>query len=193
MAAASALVPTGMSAVLGGDPDEVLARLAELDLVPANMNGAGQVVAAGAAERLAELTAAPPAKARVVPLSVAGAFHTHFMASAQGHLRDLAAGLRPAEPAGVLLSNADGRPVADGAAGLDALVAQVTRPVRWDLCQAALPAHGVEAIIELPPAGTLTNLAKRALPQVPGLAVKSPADLAAARELVAKHTSGGTA
>lgn len=193
MAAACALEPTGMSAVLGGRPDEVLARLEELGLDPANRNGAGQVVAAGPVAALAALAETPPERARVVPLAVAGAFHTRFMAPAQTALGEHAAGVTPADPTGTLLSNADGAAVTDGAEVLRRLVAQVTRPVRWDSCQATLRERGVTALVELPPAGTLVGLAKRELRGVPALALKTPDDLDAAVALIAEHSAGNDA
>ncbi len=177
MAAACALEETGMSAVLGGDPDAVLARLAELGLDPANRNGAGQVVAAGPVAALAALAENPPEKARVVPLAVAGAFHTRFMAPAQEALRAHAAGIAVGEPVRPLLSNADGTVVTDGADALRRLVEQVTRPVRWDACMDGLRDLGVTATAELPPAGALTGLVKRALKGTATTAVKTPADL----------------
>jgi [acyl-carrier-protein] S-malonyltransferase len=192
MAAASAVTPTGMSAVLGGDPDEVAAVLDRHGLTPANMNGAGQVVAAGTLEQLKALAADPPAKARVIPLQVAGAFHTRHMAPAVDVLAAAAAGITPKDPVVPLLTNADGSIVPDGPQAVARLVAQVSNPVRWDLCLATLRDLGVTAVLELPPAGTLTNLAKRALPGVTTLAVKTPDDLDAARALVAEHASGGS-
>ena len=189
MAAAAADVPTGMAAVLGGDPDEVLAAIAGAGLTAANANGAGQTVAAGTLEEIAAFTAAPPAKARVVPLKVAGAFHTRHMAPAVGVLEALVPSLHPADPAVVLLSNHDGAPVASGDANLASLVAQVSRPVRWDLCMQRLADLGVTGILELPPAGTLVGLAKRGLKGVDTLALKSPEDLDAARAFVADHTA----
>ncbi|MBI4940114.1 MAG: ACP S-malonyltransferase [Actinobacteria bacterium] len=191
MAAASAVTPTGMSAVLGGDPDEVTAALEKHGLTPANNNGGGQVVAAGTLEQLAAFGAEPPARARVVPLQVAGAFHTHHMAPAVDTLAALAAGITPGAPSVTLLSNADGAAVADGAQALARLVAQVSNPVRWDLCTATLAGLGVTALLELPPAGTLAGLAKRALKGIEIVALKTPDDLDAARTLVANH--GGTA
>lgn len=183
MGAACAATPTGMSAVLGGDPDEVLARLAELDLVAANRNAAGQVVAAGRVEALAALEAEPPAKARVRPLSVAGAFHTAFMASAQDAVAARAATIVPKDPLRPLLSNADGDRVDDGAEVLNRLVTQVTNPVRWDLCMATMAAADVSALVELPPAGALVGMAKRELRGTPTLALKTPDDLSALAEL----------
>jgi [acyl-carrier-protein] S-malonyltransferase len=192
MAQAAARVPTGMSAVLGGDPDEVLARLAELGLTPANVNGAGQVVAAGALGALAELAAAPPSRAKVIPLQVAGAFHTDVMAPAVDVLRDAAAGVTPGDPRVTLLTNADGTAVATGAQALGLVVQQVARPVRWDLVQETMASLGVTGLLELAPGGVLAGLARRALPDVERVALKSPADLEAARALVARHTSFGT-
>jgi [acyl-carrier-protein] S-malonyltransferase len=187
MAAACALEPTGMSAVLGGKPDEVLAKLDALGLDPANRNGAGQVVAAGPLPALAKLAENPPERARVIALPVAGAFHTRFMAPAEDALRTHAAGVSPAEPVRPLLSNADGGVVTDGTDALRRLVAQVTRPVRWDSCMAALRELGVTAVIELPPAGTLVGLAKRDLKGTATLALKTPDDLDAAVALITEH------
>lgn len=180
MAKACALEPTGMAAVLGGDEAEVLSRLEALDLVPANRNAAGQIVAAGAVSALDKLAEDPPEKARVRPLATAGAFHTRFMASALDGYASAADGVTTSEPTAKLLSNADGRPVASAADAMNKLVSQLTRPVRWDLCTAYLRdnAEGpVTAIVEFPPAGTLTGIAKRELRGVPTYAVKSPADL----------------
>jgi [acyl-carrier-protein] S-malonyltransferase len=184
MAAACAVEPTGMSAMLGGDEAEVLARLAELGLEPANRNGGGQIVAAGRLDALAELKSAPPQGSRVVPLAVAGAFHTAFMAPAQRALAVHADGVKVADPTRALLSNADGTQVDDGVEVLRRLVAQVTSPVRWDSCTATLRDRGVGATVELPPAGTLTGLAKRELKGATTLAVKTPADLEKLAELL---------
>ena len=187
MAAASAVTPTGMSAVLGGDPEEVAAVLDRHGLTPANANGAGQVVAAGTLDQLAALAADPPAKARVIPLQVAGAFHTHHMAPAVDALRELSADFDVSDPGVTLLSNADGAAVSSGSDALQRLVAQVSNPVRWDLCMEALVALGVTAVVELPPAGTLVGLAKRAMRGVATLGVKTPDDLEAAHALLSEH------
>ncbi|MEV4156702.1 ACP S-malonyltransferase [Nocardia salmonicida] len=187
MAKACALEPTGMSALLGGDEATVLARLAELDLVPANRNAVGQIVAAGRLEALAELAANPPEKARVRALPVAGAFHTVFMAPAQEAVADAIAQISPSDPIRTLLSNFDGRPVTSGADAIEKLAAQVTRPVRWDLCNETIRVAAVSAVVELPPAGTLVGIAKRELKGTPNLALKTPEDLPALVELT---TSG---
>lgn len=186
MAKACALEPTGMSAVLGGDEAEVLARLEALDLVPANRNAAGQIVAAGALSALDKLAEDPPAKARVRQLATAGAFHTHYMASATEGYAKAAEAVTASEPNTTLLSNADGQPVASAADAMTKLVAQLTRPVRWDLCTEYLRGDAevrVSAIVEFPPAGTLAGIAKRELRGVPTHAVKSPADLDGLAEL----------
>lgn len=183
MAKACANEPTGMSAVLGGDEAEVLARLEQLDLVPANRNGAGQIVAAGRLDALDKLAEDPPAKARVRALGVAGAFHTEFMASALDGYAAAAASMATAEPTVTLLSNFDGQPVSSATAAIEKLVAQLTRPVRWDLCTETLRQNNVAAIVEFPPAGTLAGIAKRELRGVPTHAVKSPADLEGLAEL----------
>jgi [acyl-carrier-protein] S-malonyltransferase len=183
MAKACAAEPTGMAAVLGGDTAEVLGRLEQLDLVAANRNAAGQIVAAGRLTALDKLAEDPPAKARIRRLATAGAFHTHFMAPALDGYATTAAGIGTAEPAATLLSNGDGQPVASAEAAIDTLVAQLTRPVRWDLCVETLRHRNVTAIVEFPPAGTLTGIAKRELRGVPTHAVKSPADLDGLTEL----------
>jgi [acyl-carrier-protein] S-malonyltransferase len=177
MAKACALEPTGMSAVLGGDEAEVLGRLEQLDLVAANRNAAGQIVAAGRLSALEKLAEDPPARARVRALDVAGAFHTEFMASALEPYAAAADAIATAEPTAVLLSNRDGQPVSSATDAMEKLVAQLTRPVRWDLCTATLRQHTVTAIVEFPPAGTLTGIAKRELRGVASRAVKAPADL----------------
>ncbi len=186
--AAAASEPTSMAAVLGGDPDDVLATLDRLDLTPANVNGGGQVVAAGARDAIARLLAEPPAKSRVVELQVAGAFHTTYMKPAVATLSAAAAGIAVADPTSTLLSNADGSPVASGARALDLMVAQVANPVRWDLCQQRMLDIGVTAIIEAAPGGVLTGLAKRSMPGIPCVALKTPADLDAARNLMEQHS-----
>ena len=187
MAAASAVAPTGMSAVLGGDPAEVGQTLERHGLTAANANGAGQVVAAGTAEQLAALSADPPAKARVIPLQVAGAFHTVHMAPAVEALGEQARGFTTSAPSVPLVSNTDGAVLRDGAEVLARLVSQVRNPVRWDLCMKTFADLGVTGLIELPPAGTLVGLAKRGLPGVETLALKTPDDLEAAQRMVREH------
>lgn len=185
MAKACALEPTGMSAVLGGDEAAVLDRLAELDLVPANRNAVGQIVAAGRLDALAELAENPPEKARIRALPVAGAFHTAFMAPAQDAVTEAIAQITPGEPTRTLLSNFDGQPVTSGRDAVDKLAVQVTRPVRWDLCTETVRAAAVSAVAELPPAGTLVGIAKRELKGTPNLALKTPEDIPALAELSA--------
>jgi len=186
MADAAAEVATGMSAVLGGDDQELLARLAELGLEPANYNGGGQIVVAGALDALEQLKAEPPAGTRVIPLQVAGAFHTRYMRPAVDRLAEVAATLSPADPVLPLWTNRDGSRVESGGAFVELLVGQVSSPVRWDLDMAAFADAGVTGIIELAPAGALVGLAKRGLKGVPAVAVKTPDDLAAAAELIAQ-------
>ena len=189
MAAASAVTPTGMTAVLGGDEKEVLASVEAHGLTPANIHTAGQVVAAGTLEQLAAFADDPPPRARLRPLSVAGAFHTEHMAPAVDALRSAAGTVTVSDPQIVLLSNKDGAVVTSGTDWLDRIVGQVARPVRWDECQHTLAERGVQALIEMPPAGTLTGIARRALPGVTLQAVKSPDDLDAARKLIAEYGS----
>lgn len=186
MAAAAAATPTGMSAVVGGDPAEVVAAIEAAGATAANVNGAGQIVAAGTLDQLKALAENPPAKARVIALKVAGAFHTSHMSPAVEALRTIAPSLHPNDPVVPLLSNFDGREVASGATAVESLIAQVSRPVRWDLCMETLQQRGVKGIIELAPAGTLAGLAKRGMPGVKSVAVKTPADLSSALELFAE-------
>ncbi|MGW5853803.1 MULTISPECIES: ACP S-malonyltransferase [Micrococcus] len=187
MAEAAAATPTGMAAVVGGDQEEVLAAIEAAGLTPANVNGAGQVVAAGTLEALADLSA--PARARVIPLKVAGAFHTEHMSPAVDALAAHVRTLSPADPRLPLLSNRDGAAVASGAEVLERIVDQVTRPVRWDRCMDALAERGVTGVLELLPGGTLTGLAKRGLKGTATLALKSPEDLDAARAFLAEHSA----
>ncbi|WP_326637680.1 ACP S-malonyltransferase [Nonomuraea fuscirosea] len=184
MAKAAAVTETGMTAVLGGVEEEVLAALDKHGLTPANINGAGQIVAGGTLEQLAAFKEEPPARARLIPLSVAGAFHTSHMAPAVESLREAAAGVVPADPAITLLSNADGQAVAAGADFVQRLVKQVSSPVRWDACMETMAGLGVTRMIELLPGGTLTGLARRGLRGVQTVALKTPDDLDAARELI---------
>ena len=193
MAAACALTPTGMSAVLGGgDPDTVAAAIEAAGLTAANRNGAGQIVAAGALDTLEAFAANPPEGLRAVrPLAVAGAFHTRFMAPAEEALRDYAGTIAIADPHPILLSNADGSSVTTGAELLARLVRQVTLPVRWDLCLATCAHLGVTAAVELAPAGVLTGIAKRELKGAELVAVKTPDDLDNARTLLASRPQHG--
>ncbi|MFY1676741.1 MULTISPECIES: ACP S-malonyltransferase [unclassified Streptomyces] len=194
MAEAAAVTETGMAALLGGDPEVSVAHLEKLGLTPANVNGAGQIVAAGTTAQLAALDADKPEGVRkIVRLKVAGAFHTRHMAPAVEALAREAGGLAPSDPKLPYVSNRDGRAVTTGAEVLDRLVGQVANPVRWDLCMETFRSLGVTALIEVCPGGTLTGLAKRALPGVRTLALKTPADLAAARELAAEAATNAAA
>lgn len=184
MAEAAALEPSGMSAVLGGDEAELLARLDELGLAPANFNGGGQIVVAGSLEALAALADNPPTRTRVIPLQVAGAFHTRYMQPAVQHLTQVAAQLAPADPSLPIWTNRDGSVVSSGARFVELLVDQVSSPVRWDMCMRSFADAGVTGIIEVAPAGALVGLAKRALKGVPSVAIKTPDDLPAAFDLI---------
>ncbi|MEU3552926.1 ACP S-malonyltransferase [Streptomyces fragilis] len=188
MAEAAAVTETGMAALLGGDPDVTVAHLEKLGLTPANVNGAGQIVAAGTAAQIEALVEdKPEGVRRVVALKVAGAFHTHHMAPAVDTLAAAAEALAPADPRVAYVSNKDGAVVSSGAEVLQRLVGQVANPVRWDLCMETFQKLGVTALIEVCPGGTLTGIAKRALPGVKTLALKTPDDLDAARALIADH------
>jgi [acyl-carrier-protein] S-malonyltransferase len=184
MADAATAAATGMSAVIGADEAALLERLDELGLEPANFNGGGQIVVAGDLEALATLRETPPAGARVIPLQVAGAFHTRHMVPAVAPLRAAAQLADPAAPTLPIWTNHDGSRVDDGAAFVDLLVGQVSSPVRWDLTMQSFASEGVDGIIEIAPAGALVGLAKRALKGVPTVAIKTPDDLAAAYDLI---------
>ncbi len=187
MARSAATQPTGMTAILGGSEADVLAALARHGLTPANINAAGQIVAAGTMPQLDALAADPPAGTRLRPLPVAGAFHSPHMAPATGALRAAATEVTVRDPAIVLLSNLDGAAVSSGTDWLEQITTQVSAPVRWQECMATMAALGASALIELLPGGTLTGLARRALPGVATLALKTPDDLAAGRSLLAEH------
>ncbi len=178
---------TSMAAVLGGERDDVVTYLASLDLTAANENGAGQIVAAGSAAQLVLLAENPPAGARVRPLAVSGAFHTSVMAPAVPVLRELASELHTSDSAVAVLSNKDGASLQDGRELLNRIVGQIAGPVRWDLCMHELSALGITGVLELPPAGTLVGLIKRAAPEIETFALKSPDDLASAQEFIARH------
>lgn len=180
MAKACAVEPTGMSAVLGGDEAEVLQALAAFDLIPANRNAAGQIVAAGRLEALDKLAENPPERARVRKLATAGAFHTQFMAPATEAYAAAAAKVTASDaiaPGVTLLSNVDGQPVASAADAMAKLVAQLTKPVRWDLCTQTMRDRSVAAVVEFPPAGALVGIAKRELKGTPTHSIKTPSDL----------------
>lgn len=187
MAKAAATTPAGMSAVLGGDRSEVLAAIESLSLVAANDNGAGQIVAAGDLAALEALSQNPPVGARVRALAVAGAFHTSYMLSAVAPLADLAASMSALPPLIPFISNKDGALVRSGSEIVARIVNQIANPVRWDLCMQALKTMGITGVIELPPAGTLVGLLKRAVPEIESFALKSALDLDAAREFAGRH------
>jgi [acyl-carrier-protein] S-malonyltransferase len=177
-----------MAAILGGDQTTVEARLHELGLEPANYNGGGQIVAAGSVDALAALHAEGPSGSRVIPLQVAGAFHTRFMEPALAELETYAGALTVADPTRYIWSNAGGKLVKSGAEYVSLMVKQVTSPVRWDLTMAAMVEAGITAVLEVCPGGTLTGLAKRAMPGIETLALKSPEQLDAARALISNHS-----
>ncbi|MEV7972144.1 ACP S-malonyltransferase [Cellulomonas sp. NPDC089187] len=187
MAEAAAAQPSGMTAVLRGAPEEVTAAIEAAGLWPANINGGGQIVAAGALDAIAAFAQNPPAGTRVVPLQVAGAFHTPFMQSALDSFATVAADWPHAAPRTRLLTNADGSVYADDADVVGTLVRQIAAPVRWDLCQSTMAELGVTGLLELAPGGVLKGLARRSLPGVETVAITSPEDLPAARDLVAAH------
>ena len=187
MANASGKSSSSMAAILGGDPDEVEKHLKSVGLFCANFNGAGQIVAAGATDAIASLAANPLAGTRVIPLQVAGAFHTEFMQPAVAELENYVAGITSNDPHSRIWTNQDGREVASGDEYISILVSQVSNPVHWDLCMDSMVSAGVTALIELAPAGTLTGLAKRGMPGIETLALKSPDQIDSAIELAKNH------
>lgn len=187
MAHASARATTGMSAILGGEREKVLAEIAKHQLVAANENGAGQIVVAGLLSDLQALELTPPDGARVRALAVGGAFHTSFMESAREHLATLAQSVTVRDPRTRVLTNSDGSVIHSGRELLNRMVGQISAPVRWDLCMKTMGELGVTAVIEVPPAGTLVGLLKRALPEVETLALKTPEDIPAAMDIIARH------
>ena len=191
MAAAAAAEPTSMAAVVGGTREEVLTAIQEHGLTPANINSAAQVVAAGAKERIDALSATPPAKARVIPLQVAGAFHTSYMAPARQELEALVAQLTASDPHPQcpLVSNASGEVVTEGGRYLELIVNQVAAPVDWEACMRVFADRGVTGILEVAPAGTLTGLAKRELKGVALMNLNTPEDLDAAGDFIREHGS----
>lgn len=189
MAKAAAITPAGMSAVLGGDREAVVASFAAAGVVAANENGAGQIVAAGSLEGLEKLAANPPEGARVRALAVAGAFHTSYMQPAIEPLRVLVANTHVHDPVATIISNKEGARVTIGREFMDRIVAQIANPVRWDLCMSTLKSMGVTGVIELAPAGTLVGLLKRAEPSIETFALKSPDDLDAAQTFASNHGS----
>lgn len=193
MAEASALRPTSMTAVIGGDRDEVLAAIEAAGLTPANNNGSGQIVAAGTVEQLEAFAEQAPKRTRLFPLSVAGAFHTVHMEPAVAHLREVAATVEPRDASLALLSNRDGQVVTSGADYLERLINQVANPVRWDLCMATLAEQGITGMLELTPAGTLTGIAKRNLKGIELFNLNTPDQLDEARAFVEQHAGNGEA
>ena len=176
MAEAAGKTPTSMAAVLGGEETEVLSAIEQFELEPANFNGSGQIVAAGAKSAIQRLVESPPDKSRVIELKVAGAFHTSFMESAKQSVAQLAESFSPVDPEINLWSNVDGGPVKDGSAFLSSLVSQISNPVRWDKCMTSLSGLGA-TVIELPPAGALAGLVKRGVSDATAIALKTPADV----------------
>jgi len=188
--AAASSEKTGMAAILGGEIEKVIARLKALGLTPANFNGAGQIVAAGSAEAIQQLVAEGPEGSKVIPLSVAGAFHTPYMQPAVTELGEFVSTLTVNDPSKTLWSNQAGQQVSSGTEFLSLLVGQVANSVRWDLCMEAMLKAGVTAVIEVSPAGTLAGLAKRGMPGVEIVALKEPKDLDAASDLISR--TGGS-
>jgi [acyl-carrier-protein] S-malonyltransferase len=187
MAQAASLEASSMAAVVGGEQEVVLDHLSKMGLFAANYNGKGQIVAAGSSSKIQELVANPPSGSRVVGLAVAGAFHTSFMESAKVALTSLASSINAENPKLLIWSNSDGARVDSGEKFLELVINQVSKPVRWDKTMDSMVSEGVSAEIELLPGGTLTGIAKRAMPGVATLALKSPEDIAKAVAFVGEQ------
>ena len=178
---------TGMSAVLGGDKAEVIRHIEQFDLVPANVNSNGQIVASGLLSNLEKLSENPPASTKVRKLEVAGAFHSQFMKSAESELEKEFAQVEVTDSNSSFISNKDGQIIKDSSELKNRLITQITSPVRWDLCQAKMIELGVTGMLELAPAGVLTGIAKREMPGVELFAIKSPEDIPGAQAFIDKH------
>ncbi len=178
---------TGMSAVLGGDKAEVIRHIEQFDLVPANVNSNGQIVASGLLTNLEKLSENPPTSTKVRKLEVAGAFHSQFMKSAESELEKEFAQVEVTDSNSSFISNKDGQIVKDSSELKNRLITQITSPVRWDLCQVKMIELGVTGMLELAPAGVLTGIAKREMPGVELFAVKSPEDIPGAQAFIDKH------
>jgi [acyl-carrier-protein] S-malonyltransferase len=186
MAAAAALTPSSMAAVVGGELDSVLSHLESVGLFAANYNGAGQVVAAGSKELIEALVASPPTGSRVIALQVAGAFHTSFMEPAKPALAAFAKELIIQDPEISIWTNNDGQLIQSGQKYLELMVNQVSNPVRWDKTMASMQRANVSVMVELLPAGALSGIAKRAMPNTVAIALKTPADLDKVAEAIGK-------
>jgi [acyl-carrier-protein] S-malonyltransferase len=185
--AAASNSATGMSAVLGGDKAEVIKHIEQFDLVPANVNSNGQIVASGLLTNLEKLSANPPASTKVRKLEVAGAFHSQFMKSAESELEKEFTQVELTKPTCSFISNRDGQIITDSTDLKNRLISQITSPVRWDLCQAKMVEQGVTGMLELAPGGVLNGIAKREMPGVELFAIKSPEDIDTAQAFIDKH------
>ncbi len=186
MADAAAVKHSSMAAVVGGEIDAVLAHLESVGLFAANYNGAGQVVAAGSKDLIDALVASPPAGSRVIALQVAGAFHTSYMEPARLPLATFAKELSVQDPQISLWTNKDGSLVESGQKYLDLMVNQVSNPVRWDKTMESMEGANISVMVELLPAGALSGIAKRAMPNTVAIALKTPADLDKVAEAIGK-------
>lgn len=175
--AAKTSAETSMAAILGGEPKDIVAHLAKYNLTPANYNGSGQIVAAGLKSDFEAMQQDPPPMAKVIPLSVSGAFHTKFMEPAVAELKKHVTEIKPMSPKRMLFSNQKGQIVASGEKFLDLLVGQVANPVRWDLCMKAMTKNNISVVIELSPAGTLAGLIKRGMDVRNLITLREPSDL----------------
>jgi [acyl-carrier-protein] S-malonyltransferase len=187
LAATNAFSKTGMSAVLGGNKDEVISYLREFDLIPANINSNGQIIAAGTLENLDRLANTPLTGTRVRPLEVSAAFHTKYMEPAISQFKEIFNEIKINNSSQIILSNKNGEVLSNPVEIIENLINQVISPVRWDLCQAKMVDLGVTGMLELAPGGTLCGIAKKEIPSVETFAIKSPEDIQGANDFIRKH------
>jgi [acyl-carrier-protein] S-malonyltransferase len=187
LAATKVFSKTGMSAVLGGNKEEVVSYLSEFDLIPANINSNGQIIAAGTLENLDRLANTPLTGTRIRPLEVSAAFHTKFMEPAVSQFTEIFKVISVKSPRQIVLSNKNGERVSNSTDITENLIQQVISPVRWDLCQAKMGELGVTGMLELAPGGTLCGIAKKEIPNVETFAIKSPDDIQGANDFIRKH------
>ena len=187
LAATKVFSKTGMSAVLGGNKEEVVSYLSEFDLIPANINSNGQIIAAGTLENLDRLANTPLTGTRIRPLEVSAAFHTKFMEPAVSQFTEIFKVISVKSPRQIVLSNKNGERVSNSTDITENLIQQVISPVRWDLCQAKMRELGVTGMLELAPGGTLCGIAKKEIPNVETFAIKTPEDIQGANEFIRKH------
>lgn len=187
--------PGTMAAVLGLDDEdvEVACRRADSEVWVANFNAPGQVVIAGshAGVEAASAHAKELGAKKVMPLQVAGAFHTPFMTAARDRLRDAIAAAAPRDIEVPVVSNVDGRAHDRGDEWASLLSAQLSSPVRWKHGLLAMAEFGITGFIELGPGGVLTGMTKRTVDNARSISVSTPDDLDKLIEWVGQFSPAG--